>query len=294
MNPDKTLTRSGTVLLVGRPNVGKSTLVNALVGTKVAATSPRPQTTRFNIQAVLNEPRGQIIFTDTPGVFAESKNQVTRQINRRALDALSQEIDLLLYVVDISRPRGSEENRILGLVRQIAKPKIMVWNKIDLKNRDFRADYEFIKEEIDDFVEISALNQTHLKKLLSHVFEKLPERPPLVPEELTQTPILNLDSKKFIEEIIREKAFLNTRDEVPYSITAEVEEIAERANGTLYIKGKILTADEKYKGMIIGRGGKNIKEIGQAVRKELEVSGNRKVFVDLTVEVDKHWMERLL
>lgn len=286
--------KSGIVLLIGRPNVGKSTLVNALVGTKVAITSPRAQTTRFNIQAVLNEPRGQIIFMDTPGILSDAKNKTAKQINQRALASLADEVDLILYIIDLSRPRGSEENKILGLLRKVDRPKLMVFNKIDLVNRNFRADYEFIKDEIPNFVEISALNHTHLKTLLTKIFESLPERDPLVPEELTQTPILNLDSKKFIEEIIREKAFLNTRDEVPYSIAAEVEEVVERANGTLYVKAKILTADGRYKGMIIGREGRNIKEIGQAVRKELEVGANKKVFVDLRVEVDEHWMERLL
>ena len=185
------------------------------------------------------------------------------------------------------------ENRVLGLIRKIEKPKILVLNKIDVTNRDFRADYEFIKEEIPNFIEISALEGTHLKSLTGKIFELLPEKERLIPEDLT-VPILNLDSKKFVEELIREKDFLNTRDEIPYSITAEVEKIIERENGTLYVKGKVLTSNDRYKGMIIGREGRNIKEIGQAVRKELEVSTNKKVYVDLTVEVDEHWVERLL
>lgn len=285
---------SGTVALVGRPNVGKSTLLNNLMGTKVSITSPRPQTTRFNIQTVLNGEQGQIVFVDTPGIFAKVEDESSQRINQLALKTLRQEIDLLIYIVDLSRPRGLEENRILGLIRKIDKPKILVLNKIDLTNRDFRADYEFIKEEIPNFVEISALRLTHLKTLTSKIYEALPQREPFVPAELTQTPFLNMDSKKFLEEIIREKVFLNTRKEVPYSTTAEVEEIIERPNGNLYVKGKILTSEERYKGMIIGREGKNIKEIGQAVRKELEVATLKKVFVDLTVALDEHWMERIL
>ena len=286
--------RSGVVVLVGRPNVGKSTLLNSLMGTKVSITSPKPQTTRFNIQAVLNDERGQVIFVDTPGVFARIQDPTSARINRKAMEGMQEEIDLIAYVVDISRARGTEENRILGLLRKVKRPKILVLNKIDIPNRDYRADYEFIKEEIPNFVEVSALNGTHLKTLISKIFEALPERPPLVPKELTATPILNMDSKKFIEELIREKVFLNTREEVPYSTTAEVEEITERENGVLYIKGRVLTSQDRYKGMIIGRGGKNIKEIGQAVRKELEVSTTKKAFVDLTVDVDEHWMERLV
>jgi GTP-binding protein Era len=291
---ENTNKRSGVVVLVGRPNVGKSTLLNALMGTKVSITSPSPQTTRFNIQAVLNEERGQIIFTDTPGIFDHVQDNTMAKVNQQAVNAVREEVDLLIYVVDVSRARGTEENRVLGILRKIDKPKIMVLNKIDIKNRDFRADYEFIKDEIPNFVEVSALEHTHLKTLLSKIFEALPLRESVLPEELTTTPILNMDSKKFMEELIREKVFLNTREEVPYSTTAEVEEITERENGVLYVKAKILTSQDRYKGMIIGREGKNIKEIGQAVRKELEVSGNRKVFVDLTVEVDEHWMERLI
>lgn len=279
---------------MGRPNSGKSTLINSLLGTKVSITSPKPQTTRFEIQAVLNNERGQIVFIDTPGAFASTGGKNIGRVNLRAAESLESEADLILYLIDISRPRGVEENRLLGEIRKINKPKILVFNKIDLTNRNFRADYEFIKEEIPNFLEISALLGTHLKSLLSRIFEALPKRPPLVPEELSETPILNLNGKKFIEEIIREKVFLNTRDEVPYSTAAEVEEITERENGNLYVKAKVLTNNERYKGMIIGREGKNIKEIGQAVRKELEVSGNRKVFVDLTVEVDEHWMGRLM
>lgn len=286
--------KSGIVVLVGRPNVGKSSLLNSLMGTKVSITSPKPQTTRFNIQAVLNEPRGQIVFVDTPGIFARVGGPTAGKINRKAISSVEEEIDLILYVVDVSRARGMEENRVLGILRKVKKPKILVLNKIDIKNRDFRADYEFIKEEIPNFVEVSALRETHLKTLVNKIFEQLPERPPLIPEELTVTPILNMDSKKFIGELIREKVFLNTRDEVPYSTTAEVEQISERENGNLYVKAKVLTSDERYKGMIIGREGQVIKEIGQAVRKELEVATFKKVFVDLTVEVDEHWMERLI
>lgn len=292
---EKTNQHSGTVVIVGRPNAGKSTLLNNLLGAKVSITSPKPQTTRFNIEAVLNDDeRGQIVFVDTPGVFAKFQDAASEKINQQTLSVFREEIDLIIYLVDISRARGPEENKILGLIRKADKPKILVLNKIDLTDRDYRADYEFIKEEIPDFVEVSALKLTHLKTLLTKIYEMLPEREPFIPEELTQTPILNMDSKKFVEEIIREKVFLNSRKEVPYSTAAEVEEIIERENGNLYVKAKILTAADRYKGMLIGREGKNIKEIGQAVRKELEVATQKKVFVDLTVEVDEHWMERIL
>jgi len=213
--------------------------------------------------------------------------------NKRTYAALSDEVDLILYVVDKTRPKGAEENKVLGLLRKIDKPKILVINKSDIKEPDFSADFEFLKDEFPDYIYVSALERIGLKDLLSLIFNHLPEKEPIVPEGL-ETVILNMDSKKFIEEIIREKVFLNSRDEVPYAIGTEVRETIERPNGSLYIKAVILVSDKRYKGMIIGHGGRVIKEIGQAVRKELEVSTNKKVFLDLTVEADKHWVERLI
>lgn len=286
------MTHSGIVALIGRPNTGKSTLLNSILGTKVSITSPKPQTTRFSIQAVLNDEGGQIIFIDTPGIFEKATSGVVSVTNKKTYQVLNEEVDIVLYLVDRTRPKGREENKILGLIRKIDKPKILVINKIDIKQPDFSADYEFMKDEFPQFIEISALNSTNLKQLVSKLFEILPERDPLIPETL-QTPVLNIDSKKFIEEIIREKVFLNSRNEVPYVITTEVEEVKERDNGNLYIKAAILVLDKRYKGMIIGKNGRVIKEIGQAVRKELEVSSGKNVYVDLRVEVDSHWMDRI-
>ena len=285
--------KSGMVALVGRPNTGKSTLLNNLLGTKVSITSPKPQTTRFPIQAVLNEERGQIVFSDTPGIFEKSVGPVVGLTNKIAYSALGEEIDLILYIVDKTRPKGKEENKVLGIIRKIDKPKILVINKIDIKEPDFSADFEFLKDEFPNFIEVSALNNINLRPLLDKIFEQLPEKDPIVPEKL-ETAILNIDSKKFIEEIIREKVFLNTRDEVPYVVGTEVLQLTERPNGTLYIKATIFVSDKRYKGMIIGKGGSAIKEIGQAVRKELEVSTEKKVFVELNVEADKHWIDRLM
>lgn len=285
--------KSGIVTLVGRPNTGKSTLLNNILGTKVSITSPKPQTTRFPIQAVLNEERGQIVFTDTPGIFEKSVGAIVGLTNKMAYSSLGEELDLILYLVDKTRPKGKEENKVLGIIRKIDKPKILVINKIDIKEPDFSADFEFLKDEFPNFIEISALRNINLKLLLDKIFDQLQEKDPIVPVNL-ETIILNMDGKKFVEEIIREKVFLNTRDEVPYSVGTQVAQLAERPNGTLYVKASILVSDKRYKGMIIGRGGRNIKEIGQAVRKELEVSTGKKVFVELTVEADKHWIDRLI
>lgn len=287
--------KAGIVALIGRPNAGKSTLLNNLLGQKVTITSPKPQTTRFSIRAVYEDKRGQIIFVDTPGIFAKTPDLLSKKINPKAEITLAQGVDLILHMIDHTRKRDSEENKTLGIIRKIkGVPKILVINKIDLKKPTYLAHYKFLEEEVDQVVEISALKKTHLKLLLEAIFELLPEKGPLIDTKEMATPAINIDSKTFISEIIREKAFIFLRKELPYSLTTVVDEITEREDGLLYIQARILTSNNKYRKMIIGQKGKMIKEIGMAARKELEIATNKKVFLDLQVEVDKHWMERFL
>lgn len=283
--------KSGIVALVGRPNVGKSTLLNTLLGQKVSITSPKPQTTRFPIQAVYEEERGQIIFVDTPGIFTKVKDQVAARINLRTEETIEKGIDVILYMVDHTRERAEEENRVLGLVRKLQIPKILVVNKVDVKEPTHIVQYRFMEDEFDDVVEISALENKHIPILLDKLFERLPEGSAIVDTKDMVQPGLNLDSKTFISEIIREKAFLNLRREVPYAIAAVVDEVEERENGVTYIKARLLTSADRYKGMIIGAKGEMIKEISMAARKELEVASNKKVYLELTVETDTHWID---
>jgi len=287
--------KAGTVALIGRTNAGKSTLLNNLLGHKVTITSPKPQTTRFPIRAVYEDNRGQIIFVDTPGIFAKTPDLLAKKVNPQAELALAQGVDLILYIIDHTRKRDFEENKTLGMVRKLKNvPKILVINKIDLKKPTYSAHYKFIEEEVNEVIKISALKKTNLNLLIEAVFEYLPEREALVETKEMATPALNIDSKTFIAEIIREKAFIFLRKELPYSLTTVVDEITERKNGLLYIQARILTTNDKYRKMIIGRKGRMIKEVGMATRKELEIAANKKVFLDLKVEVDKHWMERFL
>ncbi len=285
--------KSGIVTIVGRPNAGKSTLLNAILGQKVAITSPKPQTTRFNIQAVFEDKRGQIIFVDTPGIFGKVKDTLARRINPKAQEALQEGVNVVLYIVDHTRTRDFEENKALGIVRQIKVPKILVVNKIDVKYPTHIVQYKFMEEEFDRVVEISALTRKNIPTLITAIFSLLPTGEPLVDRSKMMQPALNLNSKTFISEIIREKAFLFLRREVPYTLTAVVDDITERDNGVLYIKARILTSADRYKSMIIGKKGAMVKEISMASRKELETAASRKVYLELTVETDPHWMEYL-
>ena len=277
--------------MVGRPNVGKSTLLNNLLKQKVSITSPKPQTTRFPIQAVFSDERGQIIFIDTPGIYTHAKDQLTRFINQSAENILVAQLNLIVYMIDQTKPRNDEENKILGLVRKSPLPKILVINKSDLKYPDYSADYAFYEDEFPEIIKISALKHWNFNLLLKAIFTHLPEGQPLIDEKELIQPGLNLDSKLFLSEIIREKVFLFMHDEIPYSLTTQVDEVETRKNGTLYVAGRIITNNEKYKKILIGRDGYMIKKIGMAVRKEIEQAANKEVYVELKVEVDEHWME---
>ncbi len=283
----------GTVTIIGRPNVGKSTLLNRILGHKVAITSPKPQTTRFNLQAVYEDKRGQIVFVDTPGIFGKTKDLLSRRINPRAEESLHQGINVVLYMIDHTRERDVEENKTLGIIRKATVPKILVINKIDVKIPTHIVQYKFIEEECDAVVEISALAGKNINTLLDTIFSFLPEGEPLVDTKTLAQPALNVTSKTFLAEIIREKAFLFLRREVPYTLTSIIDELIERDNGTLYIKARIVTSNDRYKSMIVGKGGAMIKEISMASRKELETATNKKVFLELIVETDPHWMEKI-
>jgi len=285
--------KMGKVLLVGRANVGKSTFVNNVIGQKVAITSPKPQTTRFSIRALYEEERGKIIFVDTPGIVGKAKDFLSKRINEKTLQILNEQVDLVIYMVDQTRKRDFEESKVLGLVRKINKPKILVINKIDDPGKSFLPQYKFLEEEFKDVFQISAINNMHVKPLLDKIFEYLPEKnidSEKLPPDLAY-PILNLDSKIFISELIREKIFLMMGEEIPYTTTVMVDQILERKNGTTYIKARILTTNDRYKGMLIGAGGRKIKEIGSYARKEIALAINKKVFLDLNIEVDAHWQE---
>ncbi len=275
----------GTVALIGRPNSGKSTLINNLVGQKIAITSPKPQTTQFSLYAVYQDENAQIIFVDTPGIFAKSEN---KQVNLEAEKVLKKEIDLILYIIDHTRKRGIEENRVLGIIRKIDKPKILVINKIDRERPSFREQYRFMEDEFDSVIEVSALKNKNLPLLVTEILKYLHEGEKIAINRADMpTPAMNLNSKLYIEENIREKAFLVLSDELPYTVRIVVDEVKQRKNGMFYIEARILTTTDRYKKMIIGKGGSRIKIIGSMARRELELATGQKIYLDLTVEVEE-------
>ena len=289
--------KQGKILLIGRPNVGKSTFLNNLIGTKVAITSPKPQTTRFPIKALYESEQGQIIFIDTPGIFGKAEDKLSKRINQNTFQALHEEIDAVIYMVDHTRKRDFEEGKVLGIVRKIEKPKILVINKIDDDEKTYLPQYKFLEDEFKDVFLISGLNQTHVKPLMKRVFELLPEKKENEKGVLSEAqqkgvyPLLNVDSYVFIAELIREKVFLMMGEEIPYTTTAVVDDIITRDNGVLVIKARILTTQDRYKRMLIGTGGRKIKEVGSYARKEIALATNKKIFLDLKVETDPHWQE---
>jgi GTP-binding protein Era len=282
----------GTVALIGRPNTGKSTLVNNLVGHKVAITSPKPQTTQFPIYAVYvdtvagNGVGMQVIFVDTPGIFAKNKDASKKGVNLEAEKVLHDEVDAILYIIDHTRQRGSEENRVLGILRKLKVPKILVINKIDLKEPDYSAQYKFMEEEFDTVLEISALRPMNLGSITAELFKILPDGEPMFDRSEMTIPALNLSPMMHMEELIREKVFLTLRKEVPYHVKVVVDEINERKQGNLYVRARILT-EPRYKKMIIGANAQRIRQIGMMTRKELEVSTGKKFYLELTVEIEK-------
>ncbi|OGK40278.1 GTPase Era [Candidatus Roizmanbacteria bacterium RIFCSPLOWO2_01_FULL_35_13] len=298
--------KQGKVLLIGRPNVGKSTFLNNLIGQKVAITSPKPQTTRFPIKALYEDERGKIIFVDTPGIFSQRGTpaagwSLSQNINQSSLKEINDEVNLVIYMIDHTRRRDFEEAKVIGIVRKINKPKILVINKVDLQEKTYLPQYKFLEDEIPLVFQISALKKLHIKPLIQKVFDLLPEVPTNNDESKKNTtdemenkagyPLLNMDSKTFIAELIREKVFIMMGQEIPYTTTAIVDDIKEKGKQIIVIKARILTTNTRHKKMLIGAAGRKIKEIGSYARKEIALATGKIVYLDLIVETDPHWQE---
>lgn len=286
---DEITTYCGLVAIVGRPNVGKSTLLNRLLGQKVSITSRKPQTTRHRILGIDTEEKYQTVFVDTPGLHQDEKKAINRYMNRAASSSLA-EVGLVLFVVEGTR-WTDEDAMVLEKVKQSRLPSFLVVNKID-KVDDKSALMTQIQKlsELHDFEHIfpvSAKNGKQVDALRETVQKTLPESEFYFPEDY----ITDRSSRFMASEIIREKLMRFTGDELPYSTTVEIEQFKLMENGVYRINGLILVERETQKRMVIGKAGTHIKTIGEQARKDMENLFDNKVFLELWVKVKQGWAD---
>ena len=283
--------QSGFAVLVGRTNAGKSTLLNALVGSKIAIVTPKPQTTRDTYHGIVTRPAGQIVFVDTPGIFQTQPSRLVANLHHKIRDAI-EGIDVIVHVADPTRSIGIEDQRVTSIVERVPHPRILVINKLDQSNRPFRESWLERGPQYSSVIELSALTGKNVESLITAIFQHLPVGPLNYPEGQ----LSNVTHEFWISEIIREKLFLMTSQEVPYTATVQVEEVTDRKDKAgkplVHIRAVILTTDDRYQRMLIGQGARKIRDIGSFARKELEVALNKKVFLDLTVLIDKDWIDK--
>jgi GTP-binding protein Era len=280
--------RSGFVCLVGRPNVGKSTLLNRFVGRKVAIVSDKPQTTRNRILGILTTEDAQAVFIDTPGIH-KPRHKLGAYMTRIAQNTL-EEVDLVLYVVDASVPPGAGEEYILALLRRVSTPVILALNKIDLvKKQELLPLIEWFSERGNflEVIPVSALTGENIESLNRSILENLPEGPFYYPVEM----VTDQPERFIAAEIIREKVLNLTREEVPHSVVVVVEDMQERPNGMLYLAAVVYVERDSQKGILIGKGGRMLKEIGRLAREELEVIFGNRIYLELWVKVKKGWRD---
>jgi GTP-binding protein Era len=280
--------KAGFVALVGRPNAGKSTLLNRLVGQKLAIVSDKPQTTRNRIVGVRQHPQGQVVFVDTPGVHKPLHRLNVRMVDA-ALDTLS-EVDLVALVVDAAEPPGGGDRFLLDVVKRSRTPRILVLNKIDAVDKRTLLPRleEYAKEGFEELVPVSALTGANVERLEEVLLERLPDGEAIYPEDyLTDQP-----ERFFVAELVREQVLQQTRDELPFSTAVIVDKFEEPdAKGLMKFYCTILVERETQKPILVGRAGARIKAIGTAARKELEAFFDAKVFLDLHVKVKEGWRE---
>ncbi len=280
--------KSGYVALVGKPNVGKSTLLNHYMGQKIAAVSFKPQTTRRRQLGILTLPEAQIVFVDTPGMHT-GDYKLSQFINDEARFAFM-DADVILFIVDASQPPNDEDQSLAAEISEnIKEPKILlVMNKIDLvsgaelENREnaYRNLMDF-----DDHLSISAVTQAGRQELLDKILTLLPEGPQYYPaEQITVT-----YEREITEDLIRAAALHHLRDEVPYGVFVRVDDYKMRDEGKRYIRATILIERESHKGIVIGHRGSMLKQIGTMARQEIEDMSGESVFLDLKVKVEKNW-----
>jgi GTP-binding protein Era len=287
--------KSGFVSLVGRPNAGKSTLLNRLVGQKVAIVSDKPQTTRHRIVGVRHAPGGQMVFIDTPGIHKPMHRMNQRMVSA-ALDTL-REVDLVVLIVDASVPPGAGDEFVLDVLKRSGAAAILVLNKIDViqKARLLPAIDRYAKAlDFKAIVPVSALTGEGVDRLEQEILTALPEGAPLYPDEY----LTDQTERALTAELIREKVLAHTRDELPYSTAVIIDQFEEAPaeGGLTRIFASILVDHDSQKPIVVGKGGEMIKRIGTEARKDLEQMLGGRVYLDLHVKVRQDWRddERLL
>lgn len=281
--------RSGFIAIIGRPNVGKSTLVNALLGQKIAAVSPKPQTTRKRQLGILTTDSYQLVFVDTPGIH-NPRHKLGKFLNQEAEESL-EGVDVILWLVDVSVKPTEEDKQIGLLLGRLPRrtPLVLAANKMDLVpaealTRNLEAYQASVKKEAH-VVSISAIQNKNLADLLDLLVSLSPFRPP----EFDEEQVTDSYERDIAADLIREACLNHLRDEVPHGVGVRIDEFKERENGMLYIAATIFVERDSQKGIVIGEGGRMLKAIGSDARKEIEEMGGRPVFLELRAKVLKDW-----
>lgn len=281
--------RSGFVAIIGRPNVGKSTLLNQIMGQKLAIMSDKPQTTRNQIRCIYTTDKAQIIFIDTPGIHKPKHKlgEILVHLSEKTLE----EVDIILYVVEANSEFGGGEHYITERLKEVKTPVFLIINKIDtIPKEQLLPLIEKYKNKMDfkEVIPISALENNNVDRMLSILSDYLPEGPKYYPEDM----ITEQPERFIVAELIREKVLLLTRDEVPHAIAVEVEELQKRKNNLVYIRAVIYTERESQKGIIVGKSGLMLKKVGELARQEIENLLDTKIYLDLWVKVKKDWRNK--
>ncbi len=281
--------RSGYIAIIGRPNVGKSTLVNALLGQKIAAVSPKPQTTRKRQLGILTEDNYQLVFVDTPGMH-NPRHKLGKFLNQEAEESL-EGVDVVLWLVDSSVKPTDEDKQIGLFLNKLPRrtPLVLAANKMDLipteaLTRNLEAYQASVKKDAS-VVSISATHNMHLDELVELLVSFCPFRAPEYDEEQ----VTDSYERDIAADLIREACLNHLRDEVPHGVGVRIDEFKERENGMLYIAATIFVERNSQKGIVIGEGGRMLKSIGSDARKEIEEMGARPVFLELRAKVLKDW-----
>ena len=277
--------RSGYVSIIGRPNVGKSTLLNSILGEKVAIVTTKPQTTRNRIIGIKTLPNAQIIFIDTPGIH-KPRHKLGEAMVKTALEALN-EVDIILFMVEPHSPE-KEDLSVIEMLKKVRSPVFLLINKIDtIKKTDLLPLIDHFKNlySFQEIIPLSALKQDGMSMLMKRIYDSMPSGPKYYSDEF----ITDQLERFMVSEIIRESVMEMTEEEVPYSVAVEITEWKEREDGLIVISGNIYVEREGQKGIIIGKRGAMLKSIGSAARIDIERLLNTKVFLELWVKVKKDW-----